>query len=190
MIKQFLIGGAAALATLPAIATAQVAVVARPVVAASGTLLPSNTEILLTANTEVSSKSVREGDTFALSVARDVMLGDMVVIPRGTRANARVSWRTGKGAFGKSAKFEFDVTDLDLNGRSVPVSGHYRIEGQGNTGAAVGAAVAVGVFGAFVTGRSAVVGQGSEWKAFTKEPLAVTLAGGTTTPDTVASAGN
>ncbi len=189
MIKQFFIGGTVALAMLPAVASAQTSVVARPALASSGAILPSNTEILLTANTEVSSKTVREGDIFALSVARDVMLGEHVVIPRGTRANARVSWRTGKGAFGKSAKFTFDVTDLDLAGRSIPLSGNYRVEGQGNTGAAVGAVVAVGVFGAFVTGRSAVVGQGSEWKAFTKEAIAVTLADGAM-PVTAASAGN
>jgi uncharacterized protein (DUF2062 family) len=84
-----------------------------------------------------------------------------------------VTFRTGKGAFGKSAKMEFDIDSVQLPSRTVPVSGHYRIEGQGNTGATVATAVAVGVFSAFVTGHSAIAAQGSEWKASTKESIAI-----------------
>ena len=118
----------------------------------------------------------RVGDTLSFMVSRDVMVGQYIVIPRGTPGVGHVSYRTGKGAFGKSAKFEFDIDSISLNGRTVPVTGHYRVEGQGNTGAAVGAVVAVGVFGAFVTGHSAIAAQGSEWKASTKEPIAIQIA--------------
>lgn len=142
----------------------------------SGATLPVNSEVLLSVNAEINSKKVKQGQKFALSVARDVMVGDYIVIPRGTPAWGQVSYRTGKGAFGKSAKIEIDMTEVELNGRHILLNGHYRIEGQGNTGAAVGAAVAVGPFGAFVTGRSAVVAQGTEYKAFTREALPITLA--------------
>jgi hypothetical protein len=119
---------------------------------------------------------MKEGDKIAFKVSRDVMMGQYVVIPRGTPAEGHVSYRTGKGVFGKSAKFEFDIDRIILNGRDVPVSGHYRVEGRGNTGATVGAVVAVGLIGGlFVTGRSATMAQGSEWKASTKEPLAITV---------------
>lgn len=138
-------------------------------------VLPGNSEIWLTVEQELSSKQLRTGASFPLVVSRDVMLGQYVVIPRGTPAEGVVSWRTGKGAFGKSAKMEFDLVGVTLNGRTIPIGGHYRIEGEGNTGAAVGAVVAVGVFGAFVTGHSAVVNQGSEYRAFTKEAMAVNL---------------
>jgi hypothetical protein len=137
--------------------------------------LPANTEIWLSPNAEVNSKRIKQGEKFEMSVARDVMLGDYIVIPRGTRGYGQVSYRTGKGAFGKSAKMEFDVVGVEVNGRSVPVTGHYRIEGQGNTGATVGAAVAVGVFAVFVTGRSAVIPQGTEYKAYTTNALPVAL---------------
>jgi hypothetical protein len=184
MKKKYAAGVAALVMLASAPASAQTATSAdtAPAVTAvpamrpqTGNVLPSNTEVLLTANREVNSKSVKQGDKFDLTVARDVMLGNFIVIPRGTRGWGRVSYRTGKGAFGKSAKFEFDLTDIDLNGRMIPLTGHYRVEGQGNTGVAVGAVVAVGVFGAFVTGHSAVVSQGAEYKAFTREPLPVAL---------------
>ena len=68
------------------------------------------------------------------------------------------------------------VRSLVLNGRSVPLSSKYRQEGQGNTGATVATAVAAGVFSAFVTGHSAIFEQGRELRAFTIEPLPITLA--------------
>ncbi|GAA4035802.1 hypothetical protein GCM10022281_15310 [Sphingomonas rosea] len=167
----------AVLATPAAPAVPAVPVMAvKPAEVINGTMLPSNTDVWVSLDSELSSKKAKVGDAVAFRVSRDVMMGQYVVIPRGTPARGRVSYRTGKGAFGKSAKMEFDIDSIDLNGRIIPVSGHYRIEGQGNTGAAVGAVVAVGVFGAFVTGRSATAAQGSEWKVMTKEPLAIQLA--------------
>lgn len=153
-----------------------VVAVARDVPVNGAAYLPSNTEVWLSANQEVNSKRLKVGQKFALSVSRDVMIGDFVVIPRGTPAEGQITYRTGKGAFGKSAKMEFDLVDIDLKGRLIPTSGHYRIEGQGNTGATVGVVVAAGVFGALVTGHSAVVQQGTEFKAYTKEQMPVTLA--------------
>jgi hypothetical protein len=152
-------------------------VVERPQQVVDGTMLPSNTDIWLSADGEVTSKKMKVGDSMAFKVSRDVMLGQYVVIPRGTPASGRVTYRTGKGVFGKSAKFEFDIDHVTLNGRTIPLAGHYRVEGRGNTGATVGAVVAVGLVGGlFVTGRSATVAQGSEWKASTKEPLALDIA--------------
>lgn len=171
------IAALAAVFAVPAFAqTADpVVAVARPAVGGQSAVLPSNTEIAVTLNSEVSSKKVKEGHKFDLSVSRDVMLGDYIVIPRGTLAHGQVSYRTGKGAFGKSAKMEIDISSLELNGRAISVAGHFRQEGQGNTGATVGTAVAAGVFSAFVTGRSAVFEQGREFRIFTREPIPVTL---------------
>lgn len=169
-----LAAAAPSLAQEPLTASAPQVIVARK--ADVGSSLPSNTEVWLSLNSALSSKDLKLGDKFDLTVSRDVMAGDYVVISRGTPAHGQISYRTGKGAFGKSAKMEFDLVDVQVGQRFIPVSGHYRIEGQGNTGAAVGAVVAVGVFGAFVTGHSAGAAQGSEWKAYTKEPLMIALA--------------
>jgi len=131
--------------------------------------------LLLRLEDEVSSKKARVGDAFKLTVAQDVMLGSFIVIPRGTPATGEVTYRTGKGSFGKSAKMEVEMRSINLNGRVIPVSGRFRQEGEGNTGATVGAAVAVGIFSAFVTGRSAVFQQGREFRAYTRDAIPVTL---------------
>ncbi len=166
-------------AVVTATPTAPAPIVAKPLetaIAGSTATLAPNTEITVSMNAELNSKKFKkEGHKFDLSVANNVMIGDFVVIPKGTPAFGIVTYRTGKGAFGKSAKMEFDITHLELNGNRIPLKGHFRQEGQGNTGAAVGAAVAVGVFGAFVTGKSAIVEQGREYKVFTTEPLNVQI---------------
>ena len=166
---------AAPIAVQPSL-VAPVVAVARPSATDAQAALPANSEIWVSPNAEVNSKRMKQGDKFDMTVSRDVMLGNYVVIPRGTRAIGQISYRTGKGGFGKSGKMEFEVVDVDLGGRLIPVKGHYRIEGNGNTGATVGAAVAVGVFAAFVTGHSATVAQGTEYKAYTADALPIVTA--------------
>jgi len=139
-------------------------------------LLPTNTDVLVRLDQTVSSKGHKVGDRFRLTVVQDVMLGGVVVIPRGTPAVGQIAWRTGKGMFGKSAKMEITIDRLDMNGRSVPLFGRFRAEGDGNTGATIGTAVAAGLIAAaFVTGHSAVFESGREFRVSTREAVAFTL---------------
>ena len=89
----------------PVSATPVAPVAATPIPqVASGSALPSNTDIWLTLDRKLDSHDVKVGDTLTFKVARDVMLGNYIVIPRGTPANGRITMRSGRGAFGKSAK--------------------------------------------------------------------------------------
>lgn len=149
-------------------------------VAANQVVLPSNTEVMLSMNEELTTKGgrIETGHRFGLTLTHDVTIGNYVVIPRGTPAFGEVTWKTGKGAFGKSGKMEIELRYLDLNGRRIPVTGKYRQEGEGNTVATVGGVLLAGVFAGFVTGKSARIPQGRELKAFTAEPLPVALPAG------------
>jgi hypothetical protein len=155
----------------PVVATAQ------PAPVGTEAVLPANTELLVSMNEEVTTKGgkVEEGHTFRLSVVHDVKLGDYVVIPKGTPAVGEVTWKTGKGAFGKSGKMEIAVRYLDMNGRRVPLTGTFRQEGEGNTAATVAGVIAAGVFAGFITGKSATIPQGRELKVFTKDALPVVM---------------
>jgi hypothetical protein len=98
------------------------AIVARAVTAPTGNVatLPANTELLLRLSQEVNSKRMKEGETFRVALAQDVMIGNFIVLPKGTPGTGYVSYRTGKGAFGKSAKMEVTMRSLDLpNGRTI-----------------------------------------------------------------------
>ena len=153
---------------------------ARPAQEGPLVTLPANTELVLSMNEDLTTKGGRidEGHSFRLTTVHDVMLGDYVVVPKGTPAVGEVTWLTGKGAFGKSGKMEIELRYLDLNGRRIPLSGKYRQEGEGNTVATVGGVILAGVFAGFITGKSARIPQGRELKAFTMEALPVALPAG------------
>ena len=146
---------------------------------AAEAVLPANTEVVLTLNETVSSKSHRLGDKFSLTVAQDVKVDGAVVIPRGTRAVAQVTRRTGRGSFGKSGKMDFTFRYLDHNGQRIPIEGRHHQAGEGRTAATVGAVVAAGVVGGLVVkGKNARVESGREFTVRTLEPIPVTVSGG------------
>jgi len=140
--------------------------------------LPANTEVVVAVNETLTSKGKQfnEGDTFGLTVQYPVYLDDMIVIPKGARATGRITFMTGKGAFGKSGKMEIEIEYVDVNGRRIPLEGHFRQEGEGNTVATVGGVIAVGVFAGFITGKSAVIPRGRELTVHTLEDLPVRIA--------------
>lgn len=141
------------------------------------TLAP-NTEVVVTPNDTLTTKSLKVGDKFKIATVFDVMQDGFVVIPRGTPGEATVSYRTGKGAFGKSAKMEVTFNWLKLGDRQIPLNGTYRQEGQGNAGAAVGVVVAAGVFGAFVTGHSATITNGQQLRTHTVDSISFSVPAG------------
>jgi hypothetical protein len=147
-------------------------VVATPV---EQVVLPSNSMVVLQADNSINSASLHVGSKLALSVVYDVKVGPTVLIPAGTRAEAEISWRTGRGAFGKSAKIEFDLTHLYIGDRAVGLTGHYRVEGHGAPLAALATVVAAGWPGIFVTGHSAKIEPGTQFIAYTGESLAMSV---------------
>lgn len=170
-------GSSAAPAGTPTAAAAQPAQAAQAAPAMREIVLPPNSELIVTPNDTITTKGkqVKEGYKFKISTMFDVMQDGYVVIPKGAAGEGTVTWLTRKGAFGKSGKMEVSFDWIDLNGRRVPLTGNFRQEGEGNTGATVGAAVAAGVFSAFVTGHSASIANGQQLRAHTAEPLTFTV---------------
>jgi hypothetical protein len=152
---------------------AEAAVAAAPIVAvapnssANRVELPANTEVLLRTNDALTSKNAQEGDSFSLSVAHDVMLSGYVVIPRGTRAVGEITWRTGKGMFGKSGKMDIELRYIDLGGRRIPIEGKFRQEGSGNTVATATSVALLWPVAPVITGKSATIPKGRELMAHT-----------------------
>jgi len=180
-MKKFVTGAAlAALILTPLSASAATAQdTAAPAVAADGSLLlASGTPITLAVSQEVNSSTHRAGQMFGLTVLNDVRVGDTVVIPRGTPAQAEITWRTGKGAFGKSGKLEFSLRYIELNGQRIPVTGDFRQEGEGNTVATGVGMLAAGVIGGLViTGKRARLPVGREVMSQLAQPVAFTAGG-------------
>jgi hypothetical protein len=143
------------------------------------TVLPANTEVLLSMNSELTTKGKKlsEGDTFYMSVVHDVMLDNYVVIPKGSRAAGEVTWLTSKGAFGKSGKMEIELRYVEVSGQRIELEGEFRQEGEGNTVATVGGVILAGVFAGFITGKSGRIPAGRELIARTKSDVPLAFAG-------------
>ncbi len=167
---------AAATTEVPAVA-ASVALAEQAVPTMRQIVLPPNSEVVVTPNDNLTTKGkqLKEGFKFRLSTMFDVMQDGYVMIPKGTMGEGTVTWMTNKGSFGKSGKMEVSFDWLELGGKRISLTGNHRQEGEGNTGATVGTAVAVGVFSAFVTGRSANITNGQQLRARTAEPLNFTV---------------
>jgi hypothetical protein len=154
----------AALCTLPTAISAQEASTDAAIV------VPAHTEIVFRLDEEIASDRARVGQTVAVSVARDVIVDGAVLIPRGAPGVGAVTFRTGKGAFGKSGKLDIELRSVEVGGRSVPVVGRYHAAGDGRTGETIGTIIVGGVVaGAFVTGHNAVFEEGRQFTAFTGE---------------------
>jgi hypothetical protein len=137
-------------------------------------VLPADTPLTLAMNEDLSSREARIGGMFYMTVAQDVRIDGYVVIPRGTPAAGEVTWRTGKGAFGKSGKMTVELRYIDMPGRRLPIEGGLRQEGRGGGVASFATGVMAGVFAAaVVTGKHAVILRGQELQAHTREALTV-----------------
>jgi hypothetical protein len=127
-------------------------------------VLPVDTIIQITTVQEITSINMKEGDRHTLQVATDVSENGVVIIPRGSPVHATVTWRTGKGIGGKSAKFELTFNSVTVRGQQYALRGTHRQEGRGNTAAALLGSMVI-------SGRSATIQPGQTLNAFTAEAI-------------------
>lgn len=133
---------------------------------ATSVTLPVNTLVEVTPAEEITSKKMKEGTTRQFLTVNDIAYDGTVVIPRGSLVTSEVTWRTGKGIVGKSAKFELTFRSVRVNGAEKLLRGTHRQEGRGNTaGALLGSMI--------ITGRSATMEPGMVVNVFTAEPITV-----------------
>lgn len=166
--------GAGAQTLQPAvIAPAPALVASEPVIAAVPMVLRSGSAVRLSTEEPLSSKTSKVGDRFRLKVAEDVRIGNQLVIPAGSPAIGEVTVVTKKGAFGKSGKLETRILHAKVGDHTIALSGKSNQAGAGGTGATVAAAVLVGVFSAFVTGKSAEFPVGTGMTGFVESDLPV-----------------
>jgi len=130
------------------------------------TILPADTTITVAPVNDITSKKMKEGDEELFQVVNDVTQNGVVVIPRGASVKGKITWRTGRGIVGKSAKFEVAFVSVDIGGHAWALKGKHRQEGKGNTVAALLGSM-------LVSGHSAVMLQGQAVPALTAEPITI-----------------
>jgi hypothetical protein len=124
-------------------------------------VVPAQTSVQFSTVDPLDSRSVKQGQRFALRVAEDVTVGSTLVIPRGTPAVGEVEAVSGKGMVGKAGRLVLRPLFVDVAGQRVNLVG-VRVErgSDATTGVAVGSLLISGL-GIFITGKSASVPAGS-----------------------------
>jgi hypothetical protein len=120
-------------------------------------------------------KTVHEGQKFRLSVASDVTLGTIVVIPAGSPAIGEVVEVRRKGMWGKSGRIVGRVLSVRVGDRTVRLTGRFDDKGVTGTAGVVGSLILVPFAGFFMTGSSAKILPGSGVKAFLDEDLRIVV---------------
>lgn len=130
----------------------------------TASVLPANTMVVVTPAEEITSIKMKEGTQRTFLVVEDVVYNGAIVIPRGSPVQSTVTYRTGKGVVGKSAKFELSFDTVRIGDQTFRLRGQHRQEGRGNTaGALLGSAI--------ITGKSAVMIPGQTVNVFTAEAI-------------------
>lgn len=148
---------------LLAAADAQVAAPA-PVPSISPTrsfLLPAFTPVRLVTQAAIDSRSVRQGQRFALTVTEDVSVGDRIVIPRGTPAVGEIEAVAKKSTGGNAGRLVLVPLFIEWNGDRIYLRGRSEADGQGAVGASVATQILLSPLGVLISGRSASVPAGS-----------------------------
>ena len=144
---------------------------------AAGSVLRAGTEVPLRMEEGLDSndKSLREGQQFRMSVANDVRLGNVVVIPAGSPATGEITDIRRKGMWGKSGRINARVLNVRVGERLIRLTGNFNDKGVTGTAGVVGAIVFVPIAGFFLTGTSAKIPAGGGVKAFLDEDLTIAM---------------
>lgn len=111
--------------------------------------IPKGTKIPLQLTRDISSKTLKDKQQFTLKTTENLIVNDVVVIPKGTECQAYVVKARKNGAFGRKGVLDFNIPSVKtVNGVDVPLDGY--ITGSGHSdGGAVAVAAAVSLLGGF-----------------------------------------
>lgn len=144
---------------------------------ATGNVLRAGTEVPLRMEESLDSnnKALREGQQVRMSVASDVRLGTVVVIPAGSPAIAEITDLRRKGMWGKSGRIIARVLNVRVGDRLIRLTGTFDDKGVTGTAGVVAAIAFVPIAGFFMTGTSAKIPAGGGVKAFLDEDLTIAV---------------
>lgn len=137
----------------------------------AGTDIPLRMEEALDSN----DKALREGQQVRMSVASDVRLGSVVVIPAGSPATGEITDLRRKGMWGKSGRINARALNVRVGDRLIRLTGNFDDKGVTGTAGVVAAIAFVPIAGFFMTGTSAKIPAGGGVKAFLDEDLTIAV---------------
>ena len=93
-----------------------------PALALAASNLPSGTQINVTLDQKVSSKTARPGDLVSGTITEDVRAGGKTIIPRGSAAKLKVVSVQASGRLSTPAKLYLRVSSVTVHGKAHSIS--------------------------------------------------------------------
>lgn len=136
------------------------AAIAEPVKLAEGT------EIKVTFDQTISSATNVQGDTFTISLADPINLGNGVVIPAGFKGRGEVSAAEKRGMMGRGGELNVRLEYIRIGETRVPLRGNRASEGANSTGSTIALTVLFGPLGLLKRGKDITINSGQTITAF------------------------
>jgi hypothetical protein len=127
-------------------------------------VVPSGTSVTVTLTSALGSKLSQSGQTFTGSVAKDVLVGNVVAIPKGANINGTVTDAKALGKFAGGAVLQVRLDSITLHGSDMPIQAAaltFNQKGKGKRTAVLagGGAALGGIVGALAGGgKGAAIG--------------------------------
>lgn len=139
-----------------------------------GFLLEDGTPVHLVLSENLSSASATTGETVEFEVVDDIVVNDLLVVPRGSTAWATVTDAEHKRHLGRPGKLDLNIDKVRLaDGEKALLRAVKDVQGGGHTGAMTGAIVATSLivwpaapFFLFMHGKDITIPKGTAVTAF------------------------
>jgi hypothetical protein len=136
-------------------------------------LLTEGTDVPLSFDEDISSKTAAEGDPVAFVLTDDIKVGDVVVAKAGCKAFGEVSHAEKAGMMGKPGDLSIRLNYLKVNGTKVILRGTRGKEGQNGTTATVALTVLFGPIGLIKHGKNIDIQKGTSLKAYVGDDISL-----------------
>lgn len=124
--------------------------------------VPAGTTVIIRIVEPVSSSTATQGQFFPIELAEPILLGDREIVPAGVRGEGQVVHARHRGWGGGAGELILAARYLQWGERRLALRAfHLGVAGRDGASTSLITTMAVGVVGAFVTGRSANVPGGA-----------------------------
>lgn len=147
----------------------------RQVIAQKGPVtLPMGTVVVVKLDEQVTGRTHPVGASVRASIARDVIIDNVVVIKIGTSVDVTVAQASKAGHVGQAGEVGINIEQTQtVDNQVVFLRGMFASEGQGKTGASVGAGVVLCPLFLLMKGEEGVLKPGTEYQSKTQNVINV-----------------
>lgn len=138
-------------------------------IASAAGRLPEGAEVRVRTESDLTSKTAEVGDTIYLRVSDPVRYNGRIIIPDGARVTGHISEARHRGVFGRAGKLEIACDSVKIVENNLRLRGGKNNNGKGQGTLSIATAVLVAPVAGVITGKSAIIKQGTEFICYTDQ---------------------